>query len=88
MARDKILRVRLSDEEWERLETYAKAKDYTLTEVIRDYIKRLPRKKIKRDRYCLTFHWSLLKMIERERAFWQKIGDRLLPRLQKSSRNC
>jgi uncharacterized circularly permuted ATP-grasp superfamily protein len=43
MARDKILRVRLSDEEWERLEAYAKSKDYTLTEVIRDYIKRLPR---------------------------------------------
>lgn len=43
MARDKILRVRLSDEEWERLETYAKSKDYTLTEVIRDYIKRLPK---------------------------------------------
>ena len=43
MARDKILRVRLSEEEWERLETYAKSKDYTLTEVIRDYIKRLKR---------------------------------------------
>ncbi len=43
MARDKILRVRLSDEEWERLKDYAESKDYTLTEVIRDYIKRLPR---------------------------------------------
>jgi DNA-directed RNA polymerase subunit L len=43
MARDKILRVRLSDEEWKRLEVYAKSKDYTLTEVVRDYIKRLPR---------------------------------------------
>jgi predicted DNA-binding protein len=44
MARDKILRVRLSDEEWEKLDAYAKSKDYTLTEVIRDYIKRLPKK--------------------------------------------
>ena len=43
MARNKILRVRLSDEEWARLESYAKSKDYTLTEVIRDYIKRLPK---------------------------------------------
>ncbi len=43
MARNKILRVRLSDEEWERLENYAKSKDYTLTEVIRDYVKRLPK---------------------------------------------
>ncbi|MGK7939842.1 MAG: hypothetical protein AB4062_06770 [Crocosphaera sp.] len=43
MARSKILRVRLSDEEWARLESYAKSKDYTLTEVIRDYIKRLPK---------------------------------------------
>jgi hypothetical protein len=38
MARDKILRVRLSDEEWKRLEAYAKSKDYTLTEVVRDYL--------------------------------------------------
>lgn len=43
MAREKILRVRLSDEEWERLKSYASSKEYTLTEVIRDYIKRLPK---------------------------------------------
>lgn len=43
MAREKILRVRLSDEEWERLNAYAQLKQHTLTEVIRDYIKRLPR---------------------------------------------
>ena len=43
MAREKILRVRLSDEEWERLEAYAKSKSYKLTEVIRDQIKRLPK---------------------------------------------
>ncbi|MFH7028370.1 MAG: hypothetical protein ACHBN1_23980 [Heteroscytonema crispum UTEX LB 1556] len=43
MARDKILRVRLSEEEWEKLELYAQSKEYTISEVIRDYIKRLPR---------------------------------------------
>ena len=41
MARDKILRVRLSDREWEVLKNYAKSKDYTLSEVIRDYLKTL-----------------------------------------------
>ena len=41
MAREKILRVRLSKEEWLKLEQYAKSKDYTLSEVIRDYIKSL-----------------------------------------------
>jgi len=44
MVRNKVLRVRLSDEEWERLKSFARAKDHTLTEVIRDYIKRLPKK--------------------------------------------
>jgi len=44
MVRNKVLRVRLFDEEWERLKSFARAKDYTLTEVIRDYIKRLPKK--------------------------------------------
>ncbi len=44
MVRDKILRVRLSDDEWERLESFAHSKSHTLTEVIRDYIKRLPKK--------------------------------------------
>jgi predicted DNA-binding protein len=43
MSREKILRVRLSDEEWERLEYYAKAKSHSLSEVIRDYIKKLPK---------------------------------------------
>ncbi len=42
MTRNKILRVRLSQEEWTRLESYANSKDYTLSEVIRDYIKQLP----------------------------------------------
>lgn len=43
MAREKILRVRLSEDEWIRLEKYAKSKNYTLSEVVRDYIKRLPK---------------------------------------------
>jgi len=43
MARSKMLRVRLSEEEWNRLESYAQSKDYTISEVVRDYIKKLPR---------------------------------------------
>ncbi|MBE9167585.1 DNA-binding protein [Pleurocapsales cyanobacterium LEGE 06147] len=41
MGRSKILRVRLSEEEWKKLESYAKSKEYTMSEVIRDYIKTL-----------------------------------------------
>jgi hypothetical protein len=43
MNREKILRVRLSEEEWTKLEIYAQSKEHTISEVIRDYIKRLPR---------------------------------------------
>ncbi len=39
MAKDKILRVRLSDEEWKRLKSFVHSKGYTLTEVIRNYQK-------------------------------------------------
>ncbi|MEH2022790.1 hypothetical protein [Nostoc sp.] len=48
MNREKILRVRLSEEEWTRLEIYAESKQHTISEVIRDYIKRLP----KQDKSC------------------------------------
>jgi hypothetical protein len=48
MNREKILRVRLSEEEWMRLEIYAQSKEHTISEVIRDYIKRLP----KQDKSC------------------------------------
>ncbi|MBE9168291.1 type II toxin-antitoxin system VapC family toxin [Pleurocapsales cyanobacterium LEGE 06147] len=41
VGRSKILRVRLSEEEWKKLESYAKSKEYTMSEVIGDYIKRL-----------------------------------------------
>lgn len=41
MAREKILRVRLSQEEWEKIELYAQSKKHTISEVIRDYIKKL-----------------------------------------------
>ncbi|NJR58030.1 MAG: hypothetical protein HC769_03715 [Cyanobacteria bacterium CRU_2_1] len=44
MTREKWLRVRLSDEEYERLKDYAKSTDRQISEVIRNYIKRLPRK--------------------------------------------
>ena len=43
MARNKLLRVRLSEEEFNWLKDYAESKDRQISEVIRDYIKRLPR---------------------------------------------
>jgi Family of unknown function (DUF6290) len=43
MTRTKMLRVRLSDEEWKAIESYAAFKQYTISEVVRDYIKKLPR---------------------------------------------
>ncbi len=43
MTREKLLRVRLSDEEYERLKDYADATNRQISEVIRDYIKRLPK---------------------------------------------
>ena len=44
MARDKMLRVLLNTEEFDRLKDYADATDRKMSEVIRDYIKRLPKK--------------------------------------------
>jgi predicted DNA-binding protein len=44
MPREKLLRVRLSDEEYGRLKDYAQSTNRQISEVIRDYIKRLPRK--------------------------------------------
>ncbi|WP_013322153.1 ribbon-helix-helix protein, CopG family [Gloeothece verrucosa] len=43
MSRDEQLKVRLTKEEMERLEAYAKSKGYSKSEIIRDYIKRLPK---------------------------------------------
>ncbi|QYO62423.1 hypothetical protein [Leptolyngbya sp. 7M] len=43
MSKEKMLRVRLSNEDFARLEAYAKSKDKALSQVIREYIKRLPK---------------------------------------------
>ena len=45
MSREQMLRVRLSEEEYERLKEYALSTDRQISEVIRDYIKRLPKTK-------------------------------------------
>jgi predicted CopG family antitoxin len=45
MSREKMLRVRLSDDEYGRLKDYAESSNKQISEVIRDYIKRLPRNK-------------------------------------------
>lgn len=46
MRRTKMLRVLLSDKEFEKLKEYAHDNDQKVPEVIRDYIKRLPKTKI------------------------------------------
>jgi hypothetical protein len=43
--RPNIFRVRLSDEELQKLETYAESKQISSAEAIRDFIKRLPKPK-------------------------------------------
>jgi glycine betaine/choline ABC-type transport system substrate-binding protein len=42
MTRPKVYNLRLSDEEWEKLNAYAESKQVSPAEVLRDYIKRLP----------------------------------------------
>ena len=42
MVRDKIFRVRLTQQEWEKLEKAAKTQGISSAEFFRDYIKRLP----------------------------------------------
>ncbi len=42
MARDKIFRVRLTQQEWDKLENAAQRREISSAELIRDYIKRLP----------------------------------------------
>ncbi|NJR60867.1 MAG: DNA-binding protein [Cyanobacteria bacterium CRU_2_1] len=44
MARQNVFNLRLSDEEFQRLKDYAASKQVSPAEVLRDYIKRLPRK--------------------------------------------
>ena len=41
MARNKIYNLRLTNEEWESLTNYAATKEFTVAEVLRDYIKGL-----------------------------------------------
>jgi hypothetical protein len=43
MARDKSIKIRLTEEEFERIKFYAESKGFSVSEVIRDYIKRLPK---------------------------------------------
>ncbi len=43
ISRTEQLKVRLTKKEMEKLEAYAQSKGYSKSEVIRDYIKRLPK---------------------------------------------
>ncbi|MBA2749400.1 MAG: DNA-binding protein [Tatlockia sp.] len=43
MSRQNVFNLRLSDEELQRLKLYAESKQVSPAEVLRDYIKRLPR---------------------------------------------
>lgn len=45
MTRDKRLEIRLSEENYRKLESYANQKDISMAQVLREYIKRLPRTK-------------------------------------------
>jgi len=40
--KDKRIEIRLSDEDYIRLEAYAKQKDVSMAQILRAYIKRLP----------------------------------------------
>lgn len=42
MSRDKRLEIRLSEPEYLKLDAYAKQKDISMAQVLREYIKRLP----------------------------------------------
>ncbi|AFZ12771.1 hypothetical protein Cri9333_1888 [Crinalium epipsammum PCC 9333] len=42
MTREKTLRVRLDEKEWEKLQVYADSKGVGMSHIIRDYIRRLP----------------------------------------------
>ncbi|MGA9377252.1 MAG: DUF6290 family protein [Phormidium sp.] len=44
MTRDNTIRVRLSDSEYEALKEYAKSTDRTVSEVVRDWIKKIKKK--------------------------------------------
>jgi hypothetical protein len=54
MARDKSIKVRLTQEEFERINLYAELKGFSVSEVIRDYIKRLPKSDSLRSIYIMV----------------------------------
>jgi glucokinase len=45
MSKEKRLQIRLSEAEYNKLESYATQKDISMAQVLRDYIKRLPHPK-------------------------------------------
>lgn len=45
MARDYMLRIRLNSQELDRLKAEAERRELSMSEVIRDYIKRMPKPK-------------------------------------------
>ena len=59
MTREKSIKVRLTEEEFERINLYAKSKGFSVSEVIRDYIKRLP----KTDSLCSIFMLVAIDLI-------------------------
>ena len=47
MTREKTLRVRLDEKEWQKLQAYADSKAVGMSHIIRDYIRRLPQVMVK-----------------------------------------
>ncbi|QIZ70494.1 ribbon-helix-helix protein, CopG family [Oxynema aestuarii] len=45
MARDYMLRIRLNSQELEKLKAEAQRRELSMSEVVRDYIKRMPKPK-------------------------------------------
>jgi predicted DNA-binding protein len=43
IAKEKRLQIRMSEEDYAKLEAYAKQKDVSMAQVLREYIKRLPK---------------------------------------------
>jgi predicted DNA-binding protein len=43
MTKEKRLQIRMSEEDYAKLEAYAKQKDVSMAQVLREYIKRLPK---------------------------------------------
>ena len=54
MTRDKSIKVRFTEKEFELIGSYAKSQRISVSEVIRDYIKRLPKTDSLRSIYILV----------------------------------